>query len=117
MPLCHSLGAINHKMNRIEIKYNMLCFRLTIMFSQQKKMLKVYELDIKFPLFMSRFYDCMIVQFQSLDYAVVRKYGPLYKHIIKLKHHSDSIGQKSMHESNMFLNHWLSQNLPKKLKI
>ena len=72
----------------------MLCLRLNIMFPQQKERLKVYELDIKFSLFMSRFYDCMIVQLQSLDYAVVRKYGTQYKYIIELKHHSDSIGQK-----------------------
>ena len=84
-------------MNRIEIKYNMLCIPLNIMFPQQKERLKVYELDIKFSLFMSRFYDCMIVQLQPLDYVAVGKCGIQYKHIIKLKYHSDSIGQKSMH--------------------
>ena len=59
MPLHHCLNAINQKINIIEIKYNMLCLCLTIMFPQQKEMLKVYELDIKFPLFMSRFHDSL----------------------------------------------------------
>ena len=58
---------------------------------------------LSFHSFMSRFHDCMIVQVHPLDYAVIRKYGTQYKHIIKLKYHSDSIGQKSMHGSNMSL--------------
>ena len=73
----------------------------------------VWISHLGFHSFMSRFHDCMIVQLQSLDYAVVNKYGTRYKHIIKLKHHSNSIGQKSMHESNMFFKPLIKSKLMK----